>query len=58
MTTDHNPPLIHKIGTIDCDLVETTPVVFRDRTGYGPAANLEVEATGDGRGKSQTQVLR
>lgn len=31
MTTDHNPPRIRKIGTIDCDLVETTPVVFRDR---------------------------
>jgi len=24
-------PLIVKMGTIDCDLVETTPVVFRDR---------------------------
>jgi hypothetical protein len=25
------PPQIHKLGTIDCDMVETTPVVFRDR---------------------------
>ncbi|MCE5237357.1 hypothetical protein LLH23_02575 [bacterium] len=24
-------PLIRKLGTIDCDLVETTPVVFRER---------------------------
>jgi len=24
-------PLIHKLGTIDCDLVETTPVVFRGK---------------------------
>ena len=24
-------PLIRKMGTIDCDMVETTPVVFRDR---------------------------
>lgn len=24
-------PAIHKIGTIDCDLVETTPIVFRGR---------------------------
>lgn len=24
-------PVIRKLGTIDCDLVETTPVVFRDR---------------------------
>jgi hypothetical protein len=24
-------PVIQKLGTIDCDLVETTPVVFRDR---------------------------
>jgi len=24
-------PLIKKLGTIDCDMVETTPVVFRDR---------------------------
>ena len=24
-------PQINKLGTIDCDLVETTPVVFRDR---------------------------
>jgi len=24
-------PLIHKLGTIDCDLVETTPVVFKGR---------------------------
>jgi hypothetical protein len=24
-------PLIRKLGTIDCDLVETTPLVFRDR---------------------------
>jgi hypothetical protein len=24
-------PLIEKIGTIDCDLVETTPVVFKDK---------------------------
>ena len=31
MTTDHNPPRIRKLGTIDCDLVVTTPVVFRDR---------------------------
>ena len=24
-------PLLHKLGTIDCDMVETTPLVFRDR---------------------------
>ena len=24
-------PLIEKLGTIDCDMVETTPVVFHDR---------------------------
>ncbi|MBM3477053.1 MAG: glycoside hydrolase family 43 protein, partial [Armatimonadetes bacterium] len=24
-------PAIRKLGTIDCDLVETTPIVFRDR---------------------------
>ena len=24
-------PLIEKIGTIDCDMVETTPVVFKDK---------------------------
>lgn len=26
-----SPPVIQKLGTLDCDLVETTPVVFRDR---------------------------
>lgn len=26
-----NRPLITKLGTIDCDMVETTPIVFRDR---------------------------
>ena len=26
-----NKPLINKIGTIDCGIVETTPVVFRKR---------------------------
>ncbi|GAH08970.1 unnamed protein product, partial [marine sediment metagenome] len=26
-----NKPVIKKLGTIDCDLVETTPVVFRNR---------------------------
>ncbi len=30
-TDDEGRPLIVKSGTIDCDLVETTPVVFRDR---------------------------
>ena len=30
--TDANGrPLIEKMGTIDCDMVETTPVVFKDR---------------------------
>ncbi len=29
--TDMPAPLIRKLGTIDCDLVETTPVIFRDR---------------------------
>jgi len=29
-STDRNPLLV-KMGTIDCDMVETTPVVFRDR---------------------------
>jgi hypothetical protein len=24
-------PLIEKIGTVDCDMVETTPVVFKDK---------------------------
>src|ERR1051326_1939291 len=24
-------PVMRKLGTIDCDMVETTPVVFRDR---------------------------
>lgn len=24
-------PLIHKLGTVDCDMVEATPVVFHDR---------------------------
>jgi hypothetical protein len=26
-----HPPLIRKLGTLDCDMVETTPVVFRGR---------------------------
>lgn len=26
-----NKPLIRKLGTIDCDMVETTPVVFRNK---------------------------
>ena len=25
------PPVIKKLGTIDCDMVETTPIVFHDR---------------------------
>lgn len=25
------PPTIEKLGTIDCDLVETTPIVFKDK---------------------------
>jgi hypothetical protein len=28
---DSNPPLIVKSGTIDCDLVETTPIVFKNQ---------------------------
>jgi hypothetical protein len=24
-------PLLRKLGTVDCDMVETTPVVFQDR---------------------------
>jgi hypothetical protein len=31
MYTPPNRPLIQKLGTIDCDMVETTPVVFRGR---------------------------
>lgn len=30
-TDKEGRPLIEKIGTIDCDMVETTPVVFKDR---------------------------
>ena len=30
-TDPQGRPLIEKIGTIDCDLVETTPVVFKDK---------------------------
>ena len=26
-----NPPVINKLGTIDCDLVETSPVVFKSK---------------------------
>src|SRR2546421_2542393 len=29
--TPTSRPLIQKLGTIDCDMVETTPIVFHDR---------------------------
>lgn len=28
---DEGKPVIRKLGTIDCDMVETTPIVFKDR---------------------------
>ena len=31
LTDGEGRPLIEKIGTIDCDMVETTPVVFKDK---------------------------
>ncbi len=31
LTDGDGRPLIEKIGTIDCDMVETTPVVFKDK---------------------------
>src|SRR5437773_3177155 len=30
-TSPNTRPVVHKLGTIDCDMVETTPVVFHDR---------------------------
>ena len=34
-------PLIEKLGTIDCDLVETTPVVFQNMENAGVEAEYQ-----------------